>query len=238
MLESQKRIRVTNKFKIMRQAIYIVLISSILLFLLACKKDTKQEPIKNYPEKKIYVSNEMRQLGIYKPGTYWIVKDTVTNVIDSICVTLNQFDYGSKLEKDTNVMPEKVISLCAGQTYTFSIEVSSGLYFPNETIESSNIVFVYFWQLSSGPMININNAPFAYHTGSITSSFYNDSVNVENKWYKNIHSGKFMHQIGHDPIAYSNGYCHWQKNGGFVTLSCNTPTRNICLKVLRRNIVQ
>ncbi|MBC7861932.1 MAG: hypothetical protein IAF38_03100 [Bacteroidia bacterium] len=59
--------------------------SLLFLFFYSCKKDDPNSNVKNWGT--VYAPQDIKDLSYFKPGTYWIYKDSLSGQIDSVYVT-------------------------------------------------------------------------------------------------------------------------------------------------------
>ncbi len=221
----------------MKKLLLLILFGAV--FFIACKKQIVSEPERIRPHKFVYLDSSSKALVNFKPGSYWIIRDTISMQTDSLFV----YNYRNTLEEvrgvniinDTNYIFEQITTNIVNKTeskFLLNCAVSSDTIIPPQ-----NIVWTCVNSTFCGLGLNSQHLAFSKQGNSITNSYLADSVLVGGIWYKNIEVNYFKN-LGANQTSFATGYTYWQKNKGLLKYYCNYNNTTTCYEMIRRNIVQ
>lgn len=231
---------------------YLILFAIFgLLFSFCRKKDSDQtQPTVNFsttsginsgppkPYKTVYVSNELKEWGLYNVGSYWIYRDSISGITDSVYVSLVDTTYDkSYYTKDSDIVYEVIHIKTKGFSEDYySINADNAMYYvcnPNLTYPVPCFILdttannTTFPQL---PQVNI--------TMPNLTVFGNQYSNVRHFRGTNYFQ---MHSSGNYYISESH---FWKKNIGKIKF-CHYPAMGIywgdtyrCRELVRYNVTQ
>lgn len=217
----------------------VLLVFFSALSFIACKKQTVQEPERIKPHKFVYIDTNTSQLLVYKPGSYWIVRDSISSQTDSFFVSQNYNSIENNPEgilvNDTNYIYETITTMIESKNGN-NLHLSC-TNFPDNIKSPENIIWLCVKNAFCGLGLNTKYQPFTKYGQSITNSYLADSVIVNGTWYKNVEVNYFKN-LGANQIDFATGYTYWQKNKGLLKYYCNYNNTTTCYEMIRRNIVQ
>ncbi len=190
----------------------IIGICILSVFFAHCKKDDNNI-IKTglYPRPTISVpiSNEIKEWGYFKPGSYWIVRDSSTQTLDSVYVIsvttqLSTYPYNN----DTSVVAEEIKVSFSSNIFYSSYTLSS---YPFDRIkEPYSMHFVVFQtdtthleKVPGAGIMNYENIPSTVIGGINYSDIFYFFYSYK---YTNHNGGPFWHEEK----------SYWKKNVGIL----------------------
>ena len=212
----------------------------ILGFVLCfCKKKTeaivepKVEVIK--PTKFIGISNAVKEWGYFKPGSYWIMQDSVSGTTDSIyvvSVTSETVTYAAS-HMDTTILSEQITIKFNPNSLFYSFTISSNRIIDNGPQISNELCFIEDTTVTAhAPR---NNTPQNHSISSYTV-LGNTYTDVRFTYFSQYHDVPHYHTYYY---TYERNY--WKKNVGIIKhyyfdQNYFTPKKTYLL--LRYNIIQ
>lgn len=231
----------------MKRSELVLIERSVWLFILtllviACKKESnnviRTGKAVDKPTKYIGVSSELKEWAYFKQGSYWIVKDSVNQQIDSVFVSsVSTRTIEKSYSKDSTAIVEEI-------TINFSSAPTSTILFPykyNKYIISSYIIdhveepeYKHFtvFQIKPTPLQNIGNGLIQFEnipTLTIGPSNYSNVIHVHYAYTYAVHSA---------PNGWYGDESYWQKNIGMIKKRGHFGYAPDLFEVIRYNIVQ
>jgi len=210
------------------KSFFVILVS--LFNLIACKKDPEIEK----PSRYIYLSQELKDWTYFKPGSYWIVKDSLTQQEDSFYVSSVTPSWNVQHLKDSILLYEEVrmrfypnvfgldyIISCYGGQYAklYDYQGNRFFVFSNDTNALA---------IKNGDGILINRSVSNFTQNGIAYG------NVRFMYYFYIYSG---HSGPSNAIL--KDFIYWKKNVGVIKKD-NLPgfTNGYSKQVIRYKVIQ
>lgn len=162
----------------------------------------------------------------YKPGSYWIYKDSISGEIDSAYVTANQDNYyyagGCVLEPNEPQIELMSILLSVSngnssdtERWHFSMQESEfniGFYNNKDSVESNIGFNLFTWPLATGIAANSSGCVPGFDSGAVTDVI--PEVAVSGQAYTNAaRSAHMPFSGGHTRLSYNDCFYVNQKAG-------------------------
>jgi hypothetical protein len=190
---------------------------------------TSSDPPKPY--RIVHVSNSLKEWGLFNIGSYWIYRDSLTAIIDSVYVSSIDTTYTKDSYKsDSDIVNENIhIKVNGNQNDYYNLDARAGainyIYFPNH--------YGYCFRLDS---TIIYTSP----------DFENSTIplfNVLSNTYTNVRHFRFKYSFGiHSSGNYYVAESHfWKKNIGRVKVrhyDIMMGDSYQCKELLRYNVIQ
>lgn len=236
--------------KVCNQYLIIFLLFG-LLFSFCRKKDSNQiqstansattsgfYPGPPKPYKTVYVSNEIKEWGLFNVGSYWIYRDSISGIIDSIYVSSVDTTYDrSYYTKDSDIIYEVIhIKVNDFSEDYYSISAGDEMYY----VCNSNLIFpVPCFILDT----TVNNLVL-YQIQQVNTTIPN--LTIFGNQYTNVRFFRStnyfqMHSSGNYYISESH---FWKKNIGKIKF-CHYPSMGTywsdtyrCRELIRYNVSQ
>jgi|GEM_PF-799847 len=207
----------------------------------ACKKDTDL----NQP-----MNAQMKAGFNYKPGTYWIYKDSVTGVIDSAYVVSNDVNYFTRgcVLYDGQPKYEQMdilINMANGdpsdsERWTLSLSDTTCTFRPlrrKDTVESSLYVTLFHYPLKVEPANPISSCVLLFDSGAVTDIVPVMSFSGQNF----VNAARSKHDNISGTPCYSYNDCFYvNEDAGIIKLVFNHPQDSVyrVLELQRFRIVK
>lgn len=215
----------------------------ILLFLLIvlvfnfCKKKDPPFPEKHTtslkPYRTVRASSDIKDLGYFKIGSYWIYRDSVSGVLDSVYVTGTDTSYYRvSYKSDSDIVVESMNVYFSSASFLYKIMSSS---YPHDRISSVNYVGEGFTVYDS------DTTKLVSYPGSGISK--NANVSVLNVLGTNYYGSRYI-VYQYSFIVHSGGIywiaeeLYWQKNIGIIKKFPFPSSTRRPKELIRYNVIQ
>ncbi len=220
-----------------------------LLFSFCHKKDKNTEPIDNSsiqttssnptkPYRTVYVSNSLKGWGMFNVGSYWIYRDSLTAILDSVYVSSIDTTYTKQFYKsDSDIVIEKIHVKVKGSLLDYYNLKSDDIIYYNP-----NPNFAYdvpcFALDTSFYNANLPQFPQVNSTISSLTIFGNQYLGVRHFRTTNYFQ---MHSSG---LFYISESHYWKKNIGIVKIrhydlmGSSWGDGYRCKELVRYNVIQ
>lgn len=221
---------------------YRYLLLSVLvtfLFTFCHKKNT--EPINNSstttnynpikPFRTVYVSDSLKEWGLFNVGSYWIYRDSVTTATDSVYVSsIEVSNLSQYYTVDSNIVVE-----------TIKIKTNGYDYFILSSYPHDNIS-MYYQAGMYAPFFNLDST-IIYPQEGMLNNYSTSNVNVFGNTFSNVRytrvrysfwvqsSGQYFREYGN----------YWKKNVGRIKWRDYMVPQNsawYCKELIRYNVSQ
>ncbi len=209
--------------------LFFLITSCIVNF--SCSKD-KGPAIANDVKisKHIKLSDNIKEWALFKLGSYWIVKDSVTNTQDSIYLTSVVTNTNSKYSpNDTVVTAEETQLTFSSDKFYYSYKICS---YPNDHVETMDHFFTVFQTdtayllKSPGGIQDFRRFPNL----NIGGNTLNDLIYVMYSYTLTLHSNP--------NTGYYAEKSYWKKNIGVVKRRYLVSTNPQTIEMIRCNVIQ
>ena len=212
----------------------LILISILYFGAISCKKDSKptQDPPKPTTvvptkTKTVYVSNAIKEWGLFQIGSYWIVKDSVTSNIDSVYVTAVNTQTRSNWVGDTNFIEEQIVIDFSNYVLHTRHHLSS---YPKDNIKvSQSAPYITIFQTDTSSVNSFGLVNFKYYP--LCTIAGNNYTNL----LREYHSHNVLQPSHSTILVYEESY--WKKNVGILKLNQQGGALGI-KEVIRYSVIQ
>ncbi len=221
----------------------IISLVALMIVLQACKKTGTT----------IYsVDAGLKTAFDYKPGSYWIYKDSLTGAIDSAYVTANQQTFylagGCLLEPNEPKIELLSISLTVSdgnasdsEHWFFSMrekDFNIGFTNNNDKVESNVGFNLFTWPLAVSPAQNGSGCVPGLDSGAVTDII--PEVSLNGQAYGNAARSAHKPLTGRDTSMVYNDCFYVNQNAGIIKLVFDHPTTSVhrVLELQRYHIVR
>jgi hypothetical protein len=190
---------------------------AVLMLILGCKKERIQ-----------YISDDIKQNYFYKPGSYWIYRDSVTGREDSCYVLSYSIDLVDINDRSTSQDYDKYESLkinmrvaTLGISYKYSITTF---------IKDDNISYM----LGGNSGFKVFGCPLPINSSSINTSRYKGLL----EFFKsiNLQGKEFINTLKYNTNG--GGFCYINESVGLIKLKTSLDSSNYNYELLRYNIIK
>lgn len=183
------------------------------------------------PYKTVYVSNELKEWGLFDVGSYWIYRDSITGVVDSLYVSSIEVTTPTLYYTgDSNVVSE-----------TISIKTNGYVSFILSSYPYDHIS-MYYQYPSYGSFFNLDSNIIDSQYG-VLMNYSKSSLTVLGNIYSNIRYTRVLYSF----YAQSSGQYfrdygnYWKKNVGrikFRNYLIPQSSQYYCKELLRYSVIQ
>ena len=197
----------------------VILISSVIIICSSCVKDISPKVL---IEKEVKVSSSLKEWALFKAGTYWIYRDSISNNIDSIYVTSVVTSSIKQVVGDTSYIKEHI-------TVNFNAQLYSFIMIAPESYILSNLHYETIFDEDTSKW-----------SGTIKQNNSVSTLSILPNIYSNLRYVYFAYQFAsQSPFAWVIEKNYWKKNIGILKRRTYSTTNLLnSYEVIRYNIVQ